>query len=496
MIIHEISLNLDDNLKLIKNRFGDSDDIQFDYFQLNTLNSTPIKTMAVVISGLADKDQIHPSVITPLLQHIFDPTTSILEEAQNQIIIKNTTCFHELEPCLNMLLQGGIALFFEGLDESLVINAPALPERSIEEPGFEMSVRGSHEGFVESLGTNMALIRKRIKDPRLRFHPCEFGSITHTKLVIAYIEGLTALELLNYVLQKLQSIELDSITSSGEIEQIIEDNPWSIFSTIGNTEKPDRAAALLTEGRIIILVDGDPTALYGPHLFIEAVQGVEDYSSRPYYATLLRILRFISLPVSVLTPSLYISATNFHKEMVPLALIPSFQGFNEKAPFPVSFEILIMLIGFELVREAGIRLPKTVGSAVSIVGALILGQVSVDAGLMTPPAIIVVAISIISGFLLTSIADVVSILRFIYLLNASVFGLFGVIMVTLVTFTHVVSLTSFGVSFMAPLVPLYFSDWKDTIIRMPIRFFRKRPHSIPVQQQTRIKNLPKREGHP
>lgn len=493
-MIHTLSPNLERNKQLIQNLFGHSDDIQYDYFQINTVYAKPKLIMSVMVSGLADKDQILPSVITPLLQHTFVLTTSTINEAQNQITIKNTTRFHSIEPCLSLLLQGGVALFFDGEEECLVIIAPALPERSIEEPGFEMSVRGSHEGFVESIGTNMALIRKRIKDPRLRFHPYEFGSITHTKLIIAYIEGLTAPEILHYVKQKLQEIQLDSITSSGEIEQIIEDNPWSIFATIGNTEKPDRAAALLTEGRIVVLVDGDPTSLYGPHLFIESFQGVEDYGSRPYYATLLRILRFLSLPVSVLTPSLYISATNFHKEMIPTALIPSFQGFNEKAPFPVSFEVFIMLIGFELVREAGIRLPKTVGAAVSIVGALILGQVSVDAGLMTPPAIIVVATSIISGFLLTSIADVVSILRLFYLVSASVFGLFGVIMVTLVTITHVVALTSFGVSFMAPLAPLYFSDWKDTIIRMPIRFFSKRPHSIPVQQQTRIKKLPKRIG--
>ncbi|PWI57489.1 spore germination protein [Sulfoacidibacillus thermotolerans] len=496
MIIHQITNNLTENVHLLQMRFATSADINMHQFDLILTDHSRVTVLSISVQSLIDLNQIHTNVIEPMIQQPFSSRENLIQEIQQRIFIKNGTSYTQLEPCLEQVVQGGVAFFFDGLSRALVISAPGTPARSIEEPSTEATIRGSHEGFVESISTNMALIRKRIKDARLRFQSVTIGTLTHTQVVVAFIDGLTAPAMIHTALQKLQQIKVDSINSSGDIEQMIEADPWTIFTTVGNTEKPDRAAALLAEGRILILVDGDPTILYGPHLFIEAFQSPEDYSSRPYYVSFIRLLRFISFFISIYTPALFIAALNFHKEMIPVALLPNFQGANEKAPFPIVFEIVVMLVMFEVVREAGVRLPKTVGSAVSIVGALILGQVSVQAGLVSAPSIIVVAVSVIASFLLTPIADVVSLLRIFNLIAVSIFGLFGLFMVTVATITHMVTLRSLGVPYMAPIAPLHFRDWKDTLVRVSVRLNKMRPESIPTLQPKRIDHLPRDEKNP
>ncbi|MDP9728285.1 spore germination protein KA [Alicyclobacillus tengchongensis] len=356
-------------------------------------------------------------------------------------------------------------------------------QRGIEEPPSETTVRGAHEGFVESLETNASLLRKRLPSPDLCMESFILGSQIPSELKMFYLRSRAEPSLLEEVRSRLQKLQTKDVLSSGEVEQWIEDAPWSVFPTIGNTEKPDKAAAQILEGRVVLLLDGDPTALFMPHLFIESIVNTEDYTSRPYYVSFIRLLRTMSYFFSILLPAYYIAMLNFHKEMIPTALLPKLQESSAKAPFPITLEILIMILMFEIVREAGIRLPKSVGSAVSIVGALILGQVSVDAGIVSPPTIIVVAFSAITGFTLTPVADVIALLRIANIIVASFLGLYGVILFMLGVLVHVVSLTSFHSPFLSPIAPLYLQDWKDGFVKFPIRWLSRNPRSLHDRQR-------------
>ena len=352
-------------------------------------------------------------------------------------------------------------------------------------------MRGAHEGFIESSPTNIALLRRRIPHPSLQFETIKIGEFSQTDITLGYIKGIVDPKLIERLKQRLDQIKVDEINNSGEIEQFIEDHPFSIFPTIGNTERPDVASALLMEGRIMIIVNGDPVSLYIPSLFLENMKSIEDYSSRPYYSSFIRLMRFFSFIISISLPALYIAAINFHKVMIPSEMIVPIIQARETVPFPLTMEVFMMILMFEVVREAGVRLPQQIGIALSIVGALILGQVSVSAGLVGAPTIVVVSISYIAAFVITPIADVTALLRIGLFIASSLFGGYGLIVAMLGLLTHMISLTSLGVPYMAPFAPFYFQDWKDSLIRLPLRWKKHRPKSIPNQRAPRIKSLPK-----
>src|SRR5699024_3065266 len=241
--------------------------------------------------------------------------------------------------------------------------------------------------------------------------------------------------------QRLREIEVDDISSSGQIEQYLS-NTYSIFPTTGNTERPDQLAAMLMEGRVSVMVNGDPVALFFPSLFIEKLQDVEDYSSKPFYTSFTRLLRFLAFLLSVLLPALYICAVNIHKDMIPSAFLLALEESREGVPFPLVQETILLLFLFEVVREAGVRMPRAIGQAVSIVGALILGEVSVAAGLISSQTIIIVATASITTFIVTPVAEVVAMLRIIYIIPSAIFGFYGLMICLLVTITHMVNLKS------------------------------------------------------
>src|SRR5699024_5253738 len=255
------------------------------------------------------------------------------------------------------------------------------------------------------------LIRRRIAHPSLRFEALDIGKFSQTDITISYIKDIADPELLKRVRKRLKQIQVDSINNSGEIEQLCEDHPYSIFPTIGNTQLPDKMASMLMEGRVFILINGDPVCLFAPFLFIDGIKNIEDYNSRPYYTSFIRLIRFFSFVLSISLPALYITAINFNKSLIPSDLILPLIIEKNSVPFPLTLEIIIMLLMFELVREAGVRLPKQVGTAVSIIGPLILGEVAVTSSISSPSTLIIVSISYITSFVITSIADVSALLR-------------------------------------------------------------------------------------
>jgi spore germination protein KA len=400
-----------------------------------------------------------------------------------------------MDDAIENILSGQTAIFIDGYNSALYVSTQGFEARNVEQPDTESSVRGSREGFNEILKVNTSLIRRKINNPNLVFESMKLGKQTKTNIRIGYIEGIANPKIVDEVKQRLKRIDTDMILESGYIEQYIEDHPYSIFPTIANSEKPDKVAAKILEGRIAIFCDGTPFVLTVPHLFVETLQVGEDYYSRPYLASLMRLLRILALFLTVATPALFVAVATYHHEMVPSLLLTTMAAAEEKVPFPVFIEALMMSIVFELLREAGVRMPRPVGSAISIVGALVIGEAAVTAGLVSAPMVIVVALTAITGFVVTALNDAVILSRLLLLFLAAAFGFYGILMGTLLILGHMCSLRSFGSPYLAPVGPIIWSGWKDSLVRFPLWKLTVRPVSI-VWKKSQRQGSKNKPNHP
>lgn len=484
-----VSPRIEDNESALKVLVGDSDDIAVRDFTIHFSNNSDLKAKIFLIKGFSTESSIEWTMRS-LQDADFDPGRQLTLQILNRIHLKKVDTEENITEAAAALLNGGMLFTISTMRRMFIGYSDSINLRSIEEPPSQTVVRGSREGFVESLDVNIFMLRRRIRSRSLRFSTFTVGELSNTRVAVGYMEGLTNNDIVDDISLRIKSIDVDELTGSGMLEQYLEDNPYSLFPTIGNTERSDDAASRLLGGQSILFVDGDPMALIAPYRFVEAFHSTEDYNSRPYYVTFVRLLRFLGFGISIWLPGIFIMATNFDKEMIPTALIASIAQAEERVPFPIPVEVLLMVVMFELVREAGIRMPRPIGQAVSIVGALILGQVSVQAGLVGAPAIIAVAIASIAGFLITPIADVAAVLRLVFVMATSVFGTYGFTTIFLAIVTHVVSLRSINTPYFAPFVPIYVHDWKDTFIRLPVQYYRRRLESIPNRRAERIKSLP------
>lgn len=488
------STDINKNEHTLREQLGTSQDVMNLSLKIPLKDNKTINAILVAIDGLVNEEIIHNFVIKPLTDSLLDNNSiKNFTSIRSKLIVKDTEIEENFEKAINQVLKAKALLIVDGIPKGLLISVQGFETRSIGEPETEQKVRGAREGFSESININLSLIRRRIAHPSLRFEALDIGEFSQTTITIAYIKDIADPQLLKRVKKRLNQIKVDSINNSGEIEQLIEDHPYSIFPTVGNTELPDKMAALLMEGRVCILIDGDPVCLFAPFLFIEGTKHIEDYNSRPYYASFIRLIRFFSFILCITLPALYITAINFNKSLIPSDLILPLIMEKDSVPFPLALEIIMMLLMFELVREAGVRLPKQVGTAVSIIGPLILGEVAVTSSISSPSTLIIVSISYITSFVITSIADVSALLRIILFVAASLFGAYGFIVILLATITHMVSLTSLGVPYMAPLSPFYLQDWKDTLIRFPTRSLKYRPKSIPNLRPMKMSSIPEED---
>jgi spore germination protein KA len=370
-----------------------------------------------------------------------------------------------------------------------VIGMRGWAERNIDEPDTEAVVRGSREGFTETLRTNTALIRRRIKNPNLVFESFKIGKQTHTDICIAYIDDIANKKVIEEVKNRLNRIDTDCILESGYIEQFIEDNPFSPFSTIGNSERPDTVAAKLLEGRVAIFCDGTPFVLTVPYLFIETIQISEDYYSRPYLSSLMRWIRLLAFFITLTTPALYVALETFHQEMIPTVLLITAAAAREGIPFPSFIETMLIGIIFELLRESGIRMPRPIGQAVSIVGALVIGEAAVQAGIIGAPMVIIAAVTGIASFIVPAALDALVFFRLFLVLLSAAFGLYGIVVGLIIMLAHVCSLRSFGTPYLAPFAPTIWKDLKDTLIRVPLWLMKSRPKSIAWKKNLKRQKL-------
>ncbi|ANE48739.1 membrane protein [Paenibacillus swuensis] len=424
--------------------------------------------------GLADKELMDTQLIRPL-KGIHTPAHHLeaLEELTSAPYIRTSTYIQTIDA----LTSGKPVMFMDNLSEGRAFQLVQFEKRAIEEPQAESVVRGPREGFTEVLSVNLSLLRRRLRTPALKIVSVDVGVYSKVTVTIAYIEGIVKPGIVELIQKRLQSEVLDGVVESGMIEELIEDTNYSPFPQLQTTERPDVAVASMLEGRVVVLTENTPIALIAPTTMVSLMQSPEDYYQRFMTGTFIRWLRYLFFFIALLAPSSYVAILTFHQEMLPTTLLLRIAQSREEIPFPALLEALIMEVTFEALREAGIRLPKQVGSAVSIVGALVIGQAAIQAGLVSAPMVMVVAITGISSFMLPqySASFALRILRFPIMILSGMFGLFGMMLCLLAIITHLCGLQSFGVPYMAPLGPLRLQELKDVLIRAPFNKMKKRP---------------------
>lgn len=489
----EIGKNLSVNEKLTEEMFGKSGDVIIRHFQFGQKRT---RAVMVFIDGLVRADRMAPEIIKPLMYDGFigdEPKVipRTMEEVQRLYMTAGESRTAEtFGALLQGVLSGDAAVLIDGIKGAMIINAKGFPQRNIEDPQTESVLRGPREGFVENMRTNTALLRRRIKSPFLTLEMMTLGEKTNTPVTIAYIRNIADVSLVEEVKKRLSAIKADAVLDSGYVEQYISDPGSPFFSTMGSSEKPDAVAGKILEGRVAIIVDGSPYVLTAPSFFAESFQTSEDYYIAPLFASALRVVRLSAFIISILALPLYVALTTYHQELIPTELLLSMAAAEGNTPFPAVIEAFIMIIVFEILKEAGIRLPRPAGQAVSMVGAIIIGETAVSAGIIGAPMVIAVAITAVSAFAAPSQANASMILRLLFLLLAGVFGGLGLTLGLLLLLLHLGTLTSFGVPYLSPIVPFHPADQKDALFRLPLRFLLTRPSSLAARNPRRSRMKP------
>ncbi|XID93721.1 spore germination protein [Paenibacillaceae bacterium WGS1546] len=454
-----------------RNELGDSADLSIRECEIGS-NRIPIAVLW--LDGMVDPKTLNESVLAPLLAQSRELDLSVPKDLFNflrdsVITAKKVTSAESLDQAIAMLLSGHTIVIREGSQGGIAIETLGFETRSIEEPASTVVVRGPRDGFIESLEVNVSLIRRRILNKKLRVERLTVGSVTHTPVLILYLQDRAPEATVDEVRKRLKRIQIDAVLESRYIEEMIRDNARSLFPTVYSTERPDDVAGGIVEGRIAVMVNGTPFVLLVPCTLFHLMKTSEDYYLAYPVATFVRWLRYTGLFIALLLPSFYVGVLMFHPEMVPPYLLSSILSAREGVPFPLLIEALLMELTFEGLREAGIRMPRAVGSAISIVGALVIGESAVRAGIISSPTVIIVAGTAISSFIIPSIdlSGTIRLLRFFMLISASLFGLYGILIGLLLIGIHLTTLRSFGMPYLAPIAPYRRDEAQKTLLRVP-----------------------------
>lgn len=393
------------------------------------------------------------------------------------------------DEALTSMLNGRIVIAIKTIPFIITIGMPSSQYRQVAEPTSQTVIRGPKDSFVEAISTNKSLIRRRIRNPNLRFEEFVIGNETKTIVNIGYINGIANEKIIEEVRKRLNKINVSAIFESGNIEELIADKTMTIFPLAINSERPDTIAGHLIEGKICILVDETPFVLTVPAVFIDFFNSSEDYYQNYVISSFLRIVRYIAFMIVLIIPSAYVGILSFHQELIPTYLLINIIAQREGVPFPAVVEVAIMEFTFEILREAGVRMPRAVGQTVSIVGALVIGQAAAQAGLISNIMVIIVAITATANFVapVYSLAAVTRILRFVLIPIAAFLGLYGVLLGLIVMVAHLASLRSFGVPYLAPIAPFTWQDQGDVFIRLPYWALNKRPSYLQSAEPDKYK---------
>jgi len=462
------SAELHENIEALQTMMGHSVDF---VFRILTISDNR-RAGLFYLEGMIDIQTMQDHIIRPLMDRTreHEITTEYIKD--RVVEVGNVTLAYSISDALEQVIAGSLLILIDGSSEGLLLAIEGWEERAVTESTTQSVVRGPQNAFTERLRTNTTLVRRRVRDMRVRLANVTVGSMTKTDVAVMYMSGIAEEELVEQLLEKLRSIKQDAILEGEYLEELItERKRQTIFPTFFNTDRPDVIAAGIMEGKIALFIDGTPFVVMAPAFFTDFLQTPEDYYQSYFYSNLIRLLRYISLAICMLAPAIYISLTTFHQDMLPTQLLLSLAAQREGVPFPAFIEAFIMEVIFEILREAGIRMPRTIGQAVSIVGSIVIGQAAVEAGIVSAAMVIVVAITAIASFVIPSYTMSITIrmLRFAFMIIASIFGVYGLTVGIIVLIIHLCGIHSFGKPYMSPVAPYKKSAQTDALIRYPFR---------------------------
>lgn len=479
----------------LHNQFQGSDDVRF-----HTLNlaNTGVRATIVYVEGLVDAARVEEAVVGSLIRWAYSASAPELRNARNPETLRSvipamdSEVTHGFEESVAAVLTGDVIIAVDGEKRGLRIANRGAKARDVEEPGLEVTIRGPRDSFTETLSWNLALIRRRVRDPHLRVRLKKVGRRSRTDVAIVYIDGVAGESLVKEIESRVDAIDIDGILDTGYIEQLIEDEWYSPFPQHLKTERPDRAVASLLEGRAVLLADTTPYVLMMPATLDSFFHSPEDSYDRFWIVNILRWVRFLASIIGVVAPSLYVALVAFHPNILPTELVLTIQSSREGVAFPVLIEALLMQFFLELIKEAGLRLPGPLGQTFGIVGGLILGDIGIRAGLVSEAMVIVVAATAISSFasIDRELGTVLRLLGLPIMLSSAVFGLYGFIMASLAVGIHLATLRSYGVPYLAPYPYYSLGDIKDTLFKGPLRNLRRRPSYLHTDNVRRVDTPP------
>lgn len=473
--------------KEMKKVFHESSDFKVRKF----VSYHKIDTLLFFFDNIVNVLRIDREIIEPLTQSEITKNADVINFAlSDTIIVGQGEVVETIDDAQEKILNGFCALYFDKTGKFLVFDVKNFQSRSIAEPPTSAVLKGPREGFNESIATNIMLIRKRLKHNDLVIKQSPIGKYSQTQVAIVYIDSIASADVVDKVKKKIESIDMDGIIDSFYIQKALEERSYSLFQQVGSTEKPDIIMSKLLEGRVAIIVDGSPMVLTVPYLLIEDLQSSNDYYfARAPRVTFLRLLRLFGILIAIYLPGIYVAMQVFHYKVIPYKFLVTITNSTIGIPFTPLIEILFIILLFEGLAEASLRMPSYLGLALSIVGALILGDTAVNAGLVSSPAVMIVALT---GVLLFTVPDQqaqLSILRLIFTVIGGILGLYGIIAASVFLVAYLSNLDSYGTPFLAPYAPNIKADKKDGFRRYDLRSMRQRPVSIPNENKTRLKKL-------
>lgn len=459
-----LSKNLNENLEMIKRLCNNTADLN--------IRETEIcghKTAILAFEGMTSVSTDAEMIFKPLYDLKISEqasATQLFEHINNKIILgMDSSKIFDTDSLFKFLMSGFVVLLINRVDIGVCFGAQGFFFRSVSQPDSEVNIRGGQEGFVEPLRINMSLVRRRMKNPDLQMEILTVGNKSKTDICLIYLNGVVNKKLIEQIKQRISEAKMDIVLESGYLQGFLEGKPFSIFSEVGTTQRPDTFCAKISEGRVGIIVDGTPYSLIVPYLFSENFQSFDDYCHKAYYASFVRIIKYIAFGFTILFPGFYVAIATFHPELFPNTFLLNVSASVAQTPFPIVFEALIIHFVYEILKEAGLRLPRQIGHAVSIVGGLVIGDAAVRAGLIGAPMVMVIALTAISSFVVPSIYEPVSILRFVFIILGGTLGLFGLSIGVFAVLNNICALNNFGIPYMAPISPFSKIAFKDTFIR-------------------------------
>lgn len=475
----DLNKNIDKLLEQIKKTYGNSSDIVTRKIEIGKK-----RILYVYLESVSSDDKVSNFLMKDISFYVKEKKKFIISDLydnlKNTIPNSHLNTIKDYDDLFYHLASGYTILFVDGYKEAIAMETKTELDRGVTESTSETIIRGPKDSFTENNAINLGLIRKRIKDPNLWFEEVKIGKRTKTKVTIAYINGIANDDKVKIIKKELEKINIDGILDTGYIREFLTQKQTTAFPEFKSTERPDITCGSLLEGKIIIMVENSPYVLIAPGLLIDFLHTPEDYYQRPINASFTRLLRLFAFIITIVTPGIYISLTTFNHEIIPDELLISLAVQREGVPFPTAVSIIAMVLTFELLREADIRIPNAMGSAISIVGALVLGEAAVSAGIVSPIVIIVVAITSISGLLFTDIdfINAIRLWRFVFIFFSMICGLIGFIVAVFIFIIKMCSMECIGIPYLAPISPFYKIAQKDGFIRSPRSKMTYRPKFI------------------